>query len=292
MALRKTARSRRLGKQIRRAREDAQLNQEQLVALVNDHGPERSLSIYQLSRVESGLARVEPAHLELLIDVLGVSTATAAELRELRRRADETGWWQEFQDVVPEPIEMLAEIGEDATTARSYDYGFVQGFLQTRAYAEAVVDSARAFVRPLDVERIVELRMRRQKRLDDADFEGLRAVMAEDVLRRVTGGPAVMREQLQHLLEVGQNNPKVKIHIYPREAGALPGSDNFVIFTFPHPGDGEAVFVDSDTAARIYEDERDPIRQATYTFDAAVAQSLSARESLDLIAALEKEYRT
>lgn len=291
MPPRKTARSRRLGKQLRRAREDAQLSQETVVEHVNSLNPTRSLSTTILSRVESGLTRLETEQLGKLVEVLHLSRSAASELEDLRRRAGERGWWQEYSDIIPEPLEMLAEHGEDAITARTYDYAFVQGYLQTRAYAEAVVDSARAFVRPLDVDRHVDLRMRRQKRLGDPDFEGLTAVMAEDVLHRVVGGPPVMHEQLQHLLQLSRSaTSKVTIQIYPRAAGALPGTDNLIIFTFPHPGDGEAVFVDSDTASRIYEDERDPIRQATYTFDAARAKALSARDSMDLIADLCKEY--
>jgi hypothetical protein len=80
----------------------------------------------------------------------------------------------------------------------------------------------------------------------------------------------------------------VTIHILPFSAGALPGSDNFVIFEFPHDLDGDVVYVDSDTAQRIYED-RSPVRQCTYTFDAALAQALSARESQDLIREVMEE---
>ncbi|RCW46274.1 helix-turn-helix protein [Halopolyspora algeriensis] len=290
MALRKTARSRRLGGQIRRLREDAQLNQESMAERINAAGTIRRMSASHLSRVESGLSRIEPDQLDCFITALKVSEATAAQLKELQRRANEKGYWQEYRDIVPEPVEMLAELGEDAITARSFDYAFIQGLLQTRAYAEEVVNNARAFVRPIDIDRLVELRMQRQKRLNDPGFEGLTAVMTEDVLRRVVGSPALMRAQLQHLNEVARD-AKVTIHIYPHTAGALPGADNLVIFTFPHEDDGEAVFVDSDTASRIYEHERDPIRQCTYTFDAALARSLPARESLDLIAAVEKEYR-
>ncbi|MGH3865478.1 MAG: Scr1 family TA system antitoxin-like transcriptional regulator [Pseudonocardiaceae bacterium] len=68
----------------------------------------------------------------------------------------------------------------------------------------------------------------------------------------------------------------------PFTAGAPPGTDNFVIFGFPHELDGEMVYVDSDTAQCIYE-ERQPVRQHTYIFDAALAQALPCRESQDLI---------
>jgi len=72
-------------------------------------------------------------------------------------------------------------------------------------------------------------------------------------------------------------------------AGALPGSDNFVIFEFPDDLDGDVVYVDSDTAQRIYYEDRNPVRQCTYTFDAALTQALPAREPQDLICTVLEE---
>lgn len=288
VAQRKTVRSRRLGKQVRRLRDDAQLTQEKLLELMNTGQPkQRRISAAHLSRVESGIARITSEHLERIITVLEVGTELADKLDELRRRADERGWWQEYSDVVEEAIEMLVEIGEDAATARSYDIAFVQGLLQTRAYAEAVIENGRAFVPPINVDRVADLRMRRQQRLGEQGFQGLTAVMTEGVIRTMVGGRDVMRDQLRHLIEVTQEHP-VTIHILPFTAGALPGSDNFVIFEFPHDLDGDVVYVDSSTAQRIHE-ERDIVRQCTYTFHAALAQALPARESQDLIRAVMEE---
>ncbi|GGM84398.1 transcriptional regulator [Longimycelium tulufanense] len=287
MALRKTVRSRRLGKQLHRLREDAQLSQEELAERVNSSGAGKRLTTTHLSRVESGLARITADHLARIVQATGGPASKVDELEELRHRADERGWWQEYRPYVPEPVEMLAELGEDATSIRSYDLAFVQGLLQTERYAEAVIGAARAHVKPVDIDRLVDLRMRRQKRLSDPDFEGMAAVMTEGVIRTIVGGHEVMREQLQHLIKVAHDLP-VAVHVLPFVAGALPGSDSLVIFTFPHEGDGEAVFVDSDTASRIYED-RDPVKQCTYTVNAAVAQALSVRESLDLIAQVMEE---
>lgn len=288
MPQRKTIRSRRLGKQIRRLRDDAQLNQEKLVKLMNADQPrQRCVSAAHLSRVETGIARISSEHLDRIITVLEVGTELAEKLDALHRRADERGWWQEYSDVVEEAIEMLVEIGEDASTARSYDIAFIQGLLQTRAYAEAVIDNGRAFVPPINVDRVAELRMRRQQRLGEKGFQGLTAVMTEGVIRTIVGSREVMREQLRHLIEVPQEHP-VTIHILPFSAGALPGSDNFVIFEFPDDLDGDVVYVDSSTAQRVHE-ERDIVRQCTYTFHAALAQALPARESQDLIRAVMEE---
>jgi Domain of unknown function (DUF5753) len=237
--------------------------------------------------VVTGNARINPEHLDRIITVLDVGAEQTQKLDALRRRADERGWWQEYSDIVLEAIEMLVEIGEDAATARSYDIAFVQGLLQTRAYAEAVIGNGRAFVPPINVDRVADLRMRRQQRLDEDNFQGLTTVMTEGVIRTIVGGRDVMRDQLRHLIEVTQERP-VTIHILPFSAGALPGTDNFVIFEFPHDLDGDVVYVDSSTAQRIHE-ERDIVRQCTYTFHAALAQALPARQSQDLIRAVMEE---
>ncbi|HEX8934933.1 MAG TPA: helix-turn-helix transcriptional regulator [Pseudonocardiaceae bacterium] len=93
MAQRRTIRSRRLGKQIRRLRDDAQLNQEKLVELMNADQPrQRCVSTAHLSRVETGIARISSEHLDRIITVLDVDTEQADKLHALRRRADEPGW--------------------------------------------------------------------------------------------------------------------------------------------------------------------------------------------------------
>ncbi len=130
---------------------------------------------------------------------------------------------------------------------RSYDNVYVQGLLQTHGYAEAVIGNARTLVPPLHIDRLVELRMRRQQRLREDGFQGLVAVLTEGVIRTLVGGPDVMRDQLQHLIEVTQRYP-VALHIPPFSAGALPGSDNVVIFGFERELDGTLVFTQPELA--------------------------------------------
>lgn len=288
MAQRKTIRSRRLGKRITQLRQGAQLTQDQAVERINlDQPRPRCISVSHLSRVESGLARIEPEHLAKFVQAVGADELVLHELEDLRRRADERGWWQDYRDAVTPEVEMLTELGEDCRIVRTYDTAFVQGLLQTRQYAEAVIGNARAYVPPINIERLADLRMRRRRRLSDPDFQGLVAVMSESVIRSVVGGPDVMRDQLHHLAQIVDELP-VTLHIWPFTAGALPGVDNFVLFEFPDESDGDVVYVDSETAQRIYED-RDNVRRCTYTHNAAVAGALSATASLELIKEVAKE---
>ncbi|MFC0116050.1 helix-turn-helix domain-containing protein [Kibdelosporangium aridum] len=289
MALRKTIRSRRLGKQLREFRHQANLRQEDLVVVMNEGlNSEYRISGNHWRRAENGLSRLTPVHLARFCEVLEVEEEQAAALERLRAKADEPGWWQEYSDVVPEAVEMLVELGEDAAEIRTYDTVFIQGLLQTEAYTAAAASSARAMVHPIDVDRVVELRMRRQERLFDPDFAGLLAVMTEGAIRTVVGGPKVMSTQLAHLLKIGQSE-KVSIHVLPFTV-TPPGCDSLVIFSFPHESDNEVVYVDSDTAQRIHED-REPVRQCTYTFDMALGQALSSSASQELIRNVMRELQ-
>lgn len=277
--MRKTVRSRRLGHALRALREDAQLDQETLAKRIG-------ISQSHLSRVETGTKRLDADQLRRLVAEVGAGEEHRAALEALSERADTPGWWQEYGDILPQPVEMLIELGEESSWLRTFDNVYVQGMLQTREYAEAVISCATAHVRVTDVDRLVELRMRRQERLSEPNFR-LTSVMTEGVIRQQVGGPRVMRRQLQHLLDVTEKHD-VTVHVLPFTAGAHPGFDSIVIFDLPDEDSPEAVYVDSDTAWRVHE-QRDAVRQCTYTFHAVLAQALSPRESLDLVRKVMKE---
>lgn len=281
---RKTIRARRLGKQLRKLREQAGLNQDQLCETINAGQERRScLSQGQLSKIEAGAARLDAAQLDRIAAAVRAGEQAAARLETLRARAEETGWWSEYSPYIHETLELATELGEDAQAIRTYDTSVVQGLLQTEDYARTIIESSRAWVRPTDVEILVELRMRRQERLADVDFGGLTAVITEAALRHQVGSRAVMRAQLERLCEITEEG-RAAVHVLPYEEGPWPGLGGFAIYSFPDQNDADVVQIDGDLGAGIYED-REPVSALTYTFNAALAKALPARESLD-------QYRT
>ncbi|SDP96421.1 Helix-turn-helix domain-containing protein [Actinopolyspora xinjiangensis] len=288
---RKTIRARRLGKQIRKLRERAGFNQDQLCEAINA-GQERRASVSQgqLSKIEVGAARLDATQLERILTAVGANEDTAARLETLRARAEEPGWWSEYSPYIHETLELTIELGEDARAIRTYDTSVVQGLLQTEDYARTIIESSRAWVRPTDVDMLVELRMRRQKRLADDDFGGLTAVITEASLRHQVGSRAVMRAQLEKLCQITEEGTAA-VHVLPYEEGPWPGLGGFLIYSFPDEEDAEVVQVDGDLGAGIYED-REPISALTYTFNAALAKALPARESLNLYRTVMKELDT
>jgi transcriptional regulator with XRE-family HTH domain len=109
-----------------------------------------------------------------------------------------------------------------ATSIDVFEPMIVTGLLQTKAYARELISYHASITLGVDVEKSVALRMRRQSAItreeEPAEFW---CVIEEQALRRPVGSPAVMAEQLDHLLEVAKR-PNVSLQVIPHEVGVHP----------------------------------------------------------------------
>jgi hypothetical protein len=180
----------------------------------------------------SKISRMETAHVSLklrdvddLLALYGVSEQERAEMAFLVQRSAKPEWWQPYGEVVPDWLQGLIGLERDAHVIRTYETQFVPGLLQTPSYTRAVVRSGHRLASPEEVERRVELRLERQRRMNKPGAPVLWALIDEGVLHRPVGGPAVMREQLQYLLMVlRQPGVRLQIASYDASAAATPGS--------------------------------------------------------------------
>ncbi|MGH3426580.1 MAG: helix-turn-helix domain-containing protein [Pseudonocardiaceae bacterium] len=277
--MRPTVRSRWLGARLSRYRAERGLSGTQLAAELGFGQP-------QLSRIENGKAKVTPAVLRRLVEVLGIPEVEARKLDELRRRSAEPGWWQDYGDILSEPVEMLIELEVEASWIRGYEGHVIPGLLQTHDYAERIMTAGSMHIRVADIDRYLELRMRRQKRL----AEGMRftAILSEAAIRQQVGGPEVLREQLRHITRATREfDVTVQVVPFAADAHAALGA-SFVIIQWPDENDAEAVYVDGETSWTVH--ERDGIiRQYVHAFASVQAQALPPRESLDLIHTVSTE---
>jgi transcriptional regulator with XRE-family HTH domain len=166
-----------------------------------------------------------------------------------------------------------------ATILRSFELVVIPGLLQTQAYARALLDNS--IGSNGDVDEIVAARMERQAILDQAKPPELWVTIEEAVLRRPVGGPAIMYEQLNHLLQAAQR-PNVVLQVIPASVAvhpALAGS-GFVIADF---ADAPPVaYQETQVGGQVIEDH-DDIATMLATWDRLRAEALPRRASLDLI---------
>ncbi|MGW0585590.1 DUF5753 domain-containing protein, partial [Streptomyces sp. NPDC002920] len=96
---------------------------------------------------------------------------------------------------------------------------YVTGLLQTPRYARAVLRGGFPHDGEEGLLRRVDLRLRRQSLLERPGGPTLWVVLEEAVLHRAVGGPEVMREQLERLLEVSEL-AHVSVDVLPSAVGA------------------------------------------------------------------------
>ncbi len=244
-----------------------------------------SLTIRRLEKAEVAL---KPLYVEKLLQTYGAGQQEIDEFVELAERANEPGWWHAYRDVVPSWFTAYVSLESGAKTLRTYEPQYVTGLLQTPGYARAVLRGGFPNDSEEDLERRVDLRLRRQGLLEKAGAPTLWVVMEEAVLHRVAGGNEVMREQIERLLEVSELE-HVSVDIVPFSAGAHVGAcAPFTYFRFEEPELPDVVYSEI-LSASVYLDQRSDV--ATH-LEAHNRMSLltSSAESRALLQRMRKEY--
>jgi transcriptional regulator with XRE-family HTH domain len=275
-----TVRRRRLGLELRRLREAASLR-------IEDVAAHMECSTSKISRLETGRART--VAVRDVRDLLDLYQLEDQEQRELllgiaRDAKEQRGWWTDYEDVLPARLETYVGLEAEATSVRAYEAQLVAGLLQTEDYARAVLKADRFNDSPANIERLVDLRMRRQEVLTREQPLEFWDVLDEAVLRRAIGGPQVMADQLRRLLELAEQ-PHITLQVLPFAAGAHAGvSGSFALIEFPG-ADPDVVYVDS-AAGNIYIERPREVRTYSLKFDHLRATALSPDESTAFIRAV------
>jgi hypothetical protein len=178
----------------------------------------------------------------------------------------------------------------DAASLRIYDPQVVPGLLQTRPYAEALIAGALPETAQADIDKRVQVRMRRQDRIS-APENPLRlwTVLDEAALHRVVGSRLVMREQLEHLIEQSQL-PHVTVQVIPFEMGAHPGlNGQYAILEFPDAADSSVVYIEGVTSD-LYLEKAADVQKYSVMYEHLRAQALNVEQSREVISRLAKEY--
>ncbi|WP_432189976.1 helix-turn-helix domain-containing protein [Streptomyces sp. Tue6028] len=267
-----------VGVQLAGIREDAGLSQDQAAR-------EIGFSPAKLSRIEAGKGRRPPTErdVQALLNLYRTGEHETSILLQLLGRAGEPGWWQRYDKrLMPEWFDRLVGLQEAAAAIRTFEIQYVPGLLQTAAYARAVVERGLPTAPSSEVERRVEMRMRRRELLHRADTPQLWAVIDESVLLRVLGSRDVMREQLQYLMDMAER-PHVTLQIVPLDvtnasAPAIP----ITYLRFGGLDLPDIVYLEHIRSANFLED-RDETEEYRLALDRLGDEALTPRESLELL---------
>ena len=260
--------------ELRRLREAAGRSQEEA-------GRWLDIPATAISKMETGKQRVSAAYLKLLLQFYEVGSPHSEALERLRRESSHRGWWAAYGDTVPKWFADYVGMETAAAEVWTYEAEFIPGLLQTPAYTEAVTRATNPTITDEQVQRFVEVRAARQKRLTSDDPLALRAVINEAAIRREVGGPEVMQAQIQRLIEASEL-PTVTVQLLPFSVGAHPGMlGAFTALRFPEEP-MNTVYVELDGAALYLEAPAETARYAK-TFERLTSMALSAEDTVALL---------
>jgi transcriptional regulator with XRE-family HTH domain len=268
-----------LGSQLRRLRESKGVTRE-------DAGYSIRASESKISRMELGRVSFKERDVADLLTLYGVTEQSEREaLLSLVHEANVAGWWHSYGDVLPTWFQTYVGLEESASTVNTFEVQFVHGLLQTDAYARAVVRLGWPSASEDDVERRVDLRMRRQKILAGDRTTRFSAVLDESALRRPFGGPEVMRGQFRRLLEISEQ-PNVDLRVIPFEFGGHAAETGaFTVLRFPESDLPDVVYLEQLTGA-LYLDKRDEVAQYARVMERLQAEALTPQTTRELIGSL------
>lgn len=237
---------------------------------------ERKSSAHDISRILNHL-KVAPLHQQALLHA-----ATAAQ---------SGGWWDRFSIEMGSRQATYADL-EAGAAIREFSQTLFPGLLQTAKYAmgRATADRTHYSKRFL-VERAVEARTLRQQVLSGRTARGYEVVLDEAVLRRAVAAAAVIQDQINHIVGIAVQNPKVTVRLLrlgaPLPSEAVPAT-SFSIYRYPELHGFEVVAVETDDTDLFI---TDPTKTAAYRnrYELLRSAALSPAETLDyLVAEAEK----
>jgi transcriptional regulator with XRE-family HTH domain len=269
-----------LSRQLRALREKAGVSREQAAGLLH-------VAPSTVRRMEMAEVSLKIPYIQMLLPAYGVSESDVEVFLRLVDEANEPGWWQRFHDILPDWFSGYVSLEESARLIRSYEPHFVPGLLQTEDYARAVLTTGSVGRRePGRVERHVALRLERQALLTRPGAPRFWVVVDETVLMRPVGSSAVMRAQIDRILE-STELPNVTLQIAELSGGHHPGTYSpFVLFRFAAPELPDMVYIEYLTGA-LYLDQPDEVAEHMEAMDRMVAHAESAQRTREIL----REYR-
>lgn len=270
-----------LGKRLRQLREQAGVS--------FDHAA-RAIGVTPVTvrRMENADMGLRIPYVRELLRTYGVPSGEIDDFATMARRANQPGWWYKYRDVLPEWFSVYVSLESEATLIRVYEPHYVPGLLQTRDYTTALMRVGFPGDSEEEIERRVDLRMRRQDLLTEPESPALWGILEETVLRRAVGGAQVMRAQIDRLTEA-LDLPTVRIQIMPYSLGAHPGAFGpFHYFRFGFSELPDIVYTES-LAGAVYIDQCDDVVSYLEVMDRMAVQAESVSRTRGVLSELRKE---
>ncbi|GAB2953475.1 helix-turn-helix transcriptional regulator [Micromonospora polyrhachis] len=266
---------RRLASALRQLREQAGLTLEDVASRLD-------MAQSTMSRIETARARARPVIVHSLLPIYGIHGIEADVIVQLARDASQRDWWYAYRDVMADWFRTFVGLEGEAAKIQVFQPQVVPSLLQTEEYARALLGAAWVNRKPAEVERRVQLRLRRQEVLGNRPGLQCQLVLGEAALHCRIGTPEILAAQLDRLVQLIDDG-RIMIQVLPFTAGATGGElGQFVLLDFPYPEDPPVGYVEHLVGGQLVEEPTEVDRlRAVFRHQRTIA--LSPEESRKLI---------
>jgi hypothetical protein len=239
--------------------------------------------------METGLRGVQLRDARDLAALYKLSMPDREHLLALARGARERSWYDDYE--LRDDVREYYGLESGASDFRWADVLLVPGLLQHKAYAARLLEEL-AGIEGLEnprIEQDVEIRALRQRRLIAAEAN-YRFVVADAALRVRIGEPAVMAEQMNHLLRVSLL-PRVSLRVLSSDRGLGPALlGTFILMSFDsslsdllHREAAELTFLTADMSV---------IQRYSDAFEELTRRAEDERDSRTILMEMENYWDT
>ena len=268
---------RQLARTLRRLREEAGLTQE-------DAAPRLDWSTSKLGRIETAQQGVDVHGVRSMLDLYDVGGERWTEIIDMVRETRKKGEWHSYGI----GGQGYLRLEMDAAMVHNYQLAHVPGLLQTEDYMRALFRNSRRRPTDAEIDRDVQARLFRQRRLTEEPALELVAIVDESALRRPVGGVEVMRAQLRQVV-ARATLPSVCLQVLPFSLGVHSGMDgSFIVLGFGDPDEPEIAYIEH-TANALHLHKEAEVNSCKLVFDRLRSEALSPRDSVTLVERLAQE---
>ncbi|WP_318212056.1 helix-turn-helix transcriptional regulator [Streptomyces sp. SJL17-1] len=192
------------GEVVKVLRKRAGLTQEQFAPLVG-------YSVPMVASIEQGRRLPSKEFVDRAEEVLDAFGVIRAAAKHLTRKAGLAKWFEKWAEL--EPL---------AVTLYTFENRFVPGLLQTPAYARTLFEKQIPAMSDDKIESNLTRRVERANILTERPETIYSFIIEEAALRRQVADPEAMREQLDHILALGERR-NIDVQIMPQSRGYHAG---------------------------------------------------------------------
>lgn len=241
----------------------------------------------KISNIEAGIRGITPERIRTLAcNYACHDTKYIEALIEIATDRVQ-GWWESLRGQLPAGLLDIAELEWHGRSVRNGIALHLPGLLQTVGYARALFKSDLPPLSRGEIELRVTHRMQRQIVLHRDDPISYVGYVHEAALRVEFGGAKVMRDQLDHLCEVSEQD-NIRVQVIPFKAGAFPGAGQTVMYVEGPVPQLDTVQLDSSHGALFAHGEAQLDKYRSH-LDWMDEVSLTPTESRDFIQAIARE---